>query len=58
MRGHDDGGGGIYKVGTEFYRKKQQDKKANLPKITVNGVRIVNEEEIKQILQQLGIENK
>jgi len=55
MENHDQGGGGYYKVGTKYYKKKEQDKKADLPKVTVNGVRIVDADQIKAILKQLGI---
>jgi RHS repeat-associated protein len=56
--GHTDGGNGVYKVGTKYYQKKsKKDKEANLPKVTVNGVRIVNEDEIKKILKDLGLSN-
>jgi RHS repeat-associated protein len=54
MKGHDSGNG-VYKVGTKYYRKKEEDKKADLPTVTVNGVRIVDEDQIKQILNQLGV---
>jgi len=55
MQDHDDGGGGVYKVGTKYYKKKGKDKEASLPTVSVNGVRIVSQEQIKSILQQLGI---
>lgn len=56
--GHTNGGGGLYKVGTKYYQKKnEKDKEANLPSVSVNGVRIVDQEEIKKILKDLGLSN-
>lgn len=56
MEGREDGSGGVYKVGTKFYqRKNEKDKEASLPKVTVDGVRIVNQDEIKKILKDLGL---
>ena len=56
--GHDDGGNGVYKVGTKYYQKNnEKDKEADLPQVSVNGVRIVNQDEIKKILKDLGLSN-
>lgn len=56
--GHTDGGGGLYKVGTKYYQKKnEKDREANLPSVSVNGVRIVDQKEIKKILKDLGLSN-
>src|SRR5690606_14468360 len=56
--GHTDGGGGVYKVGTKYYqRKNEKEREANLPKVSVNGVRIVDQDEIQRILKELGLSN-
>jgi hypothetical protein len=55
QQGHTSGNG-VYKVGTKYYQKKdEKSKEADLPKVSVNGVRIVNQEEISNILKQLGL---
>ncbi len=56
--GHTGGGNGAFKVGTKYYQKKnEKDKEASLPKVSVDGVRIVNQDEIKKILKDLGLSN-